>query len=281
MLRDAGIQVLLTYESLRTILPVVGVETVLCLDTCVEQLANESVEDPPNCVDAENLIYVIYTSGSTGTPKGVGMPHGAIANLMLWQCEYSHQYRKAKTLQFTSMSFDVACQEIFATWCSGGVLLLVDEEQRRNFVTLAHIVCVEGIERLFLPFVALQQFAEVFVSGQEWPWTLREVITAGEQLLISAPIDELFQRVSSATLHNQYGPAESHVVARVPTCGKYRHMGKVATYWQANSQCPTLCALWAWRAYSNRCCRKLFLAGRALARGYLDRPETHGRAVYT
>src|SRR3712207_7400589 len=31
--------------------------------------------------------YVLFTSGSTGRPKGVMVPHGAIANRVLWMHE--------------------------------------------------------------------------------------------------------------------------------------------------------------------------------------------------
>src|SRR5262249_57867693 len=102
--------------------------------------------------------YVLYTSGSTGTPKGVAMTHGALANLVVWQTTRSTP-APARTLQFASLGFDVSFQEIFSTWCSGGALVLVTEEQRKDPEALWRLISEQLIVRLFLPFVMLQQMA--------------------------------------------------------------------------------------------------------------------------
>jgi acyl-coenzyme A synthetase/AMP-(fatty) acid ligase len=41
---------------------------------------------------------------------------------------------------------------------------------------------------------------------------LREVISAGEQLLITPQVRAFFKRLPNCVLHNQYGPTETHVV---------------------------------------------------------------------
>ena len=69
-----------------------------------------------------------------------------------------------------------------------------------------------SVERLFLPFIALQQLAEVADVEGRVLQDLREVITAGEQLRITPPIDRMFERLGDCSLYNQYGPTESHVV---------------------------------------------------------------------
>src|SRR4029077_11666021 len=107
----------------------------------------------------ENLAYVIYTSGSTGRPKGVAMGHRPLANLLAWQLEHWSETETApaaRTLQFASLSFDVAFQEIFSTWCAGGTLILIDDETRRDPEALLGLLAEQQVERLFLPFVALQ-----------------------------------------------------------------------------------------------------------------------------
>jgi len=98
-------------------------------------------------------------------------------------------------------------QEIFSTWCSGGALVCVDEEKRRDFVQLAQTISDFKVERLFLPYVALRQLAET----TQQPLLLREVITAGEQLKITPAIKSFFARLNECRLFNQYGPAETHV----------------------------------------------------------------------
>jgi hypothetical protein len=57
--------------------------------------------------------------------------------------------------------------------------------------------------------VALQALAEQ--APENLPASLRDVITAGEQLRITPQIRSLFTRLPGARLHNHYGPTETHV----------------------------------------------------------------------
>ncbi|HET9227885.1 MAG TPA: condensation domain-containing protein, partial [Thermoanaerobaculia bacterium] len=159
-------------------------------------------------VTPNNLCYVVYTSGSTGRPKGVAMTHAAITAMLLWQ-QRTSSAKAGRTLQFTSLSFDVSFQEIFSTWWAGGTLVLVSDDVRRDPPALARLLAEQRIERLFLPFVALQQLAMAALEG-ELPLHLREVMSAGEQLYVTPQVAELFSRLPGAELHNHYGPSETH-----------------------------------------------------------------------
>jgi amino acid adenylation domain-containing protein len=212
MLEDSGAKVLLTQEEFADVLPVAPIERVL-LDADWESISREAEVDAPTTgVLPENVSYVLYTSGSTGTPKGVAMCHRALTNLVSWQLRHSNLPAGGRTLQFASLNFDVSFQEIFATLCGGGTLVLVDETTRRDPLALLRHLSDERVERLFLPFVALQQLAEAARGAPHPLLVLREVITAGEQLHVTPAVSELFARMESCTLHNQYGPTESHVV---------------------------------------------------------------------
>jgi amino acid adenylation domain-containing protein len=160
---------------------------------------------PPRATD---LAYVIYTSGSTGRPKGVAMPHAPLVNLLEWHLAYLPGL--GRTLQFAPLGFDVSFQEIFSTWTAGGTLVLAPGETRRDPGLLWNFVAREEIERLFLPCVALEQLASA-ARGSQAP-RLREIITAGEQLRITPAITALFENNRHCTLHNHYGPTETHVV---------------------------------------------------------------------
>lgn len=209
-----GLQLLLTSQNVWTQLPAVAqavqkIPSIIYLDQADTSQTQASVDNPESASHPDHLLYLLFTSGSTGTPKGVTMPHRALINLLQWQQQQCPTTLGERTLQFTPLSFDVATQEIFSTLCFGGTLVLVADPVRRNPQKLWQLLQTQAIERLFLPFVALQQLAEA-AQGKR-PDALKTVITAGEQLQITPAIAQFFQQ-PGCTLHNHYGPTESHVV---------------------------------------------------------------------
>ncbi len=159
-------------------------------------------------IAAGEIVYVMYTSGSTGKPKGVMMGHKTLDNLIKWQRQ-SSDCSNGVTLQYAPISFDVSFQEILSTLSYGGTLVLCDEETRRDPRKLADLIISQKVERIFVPFITLQQLANV--EGNH-PSCLREVITAGEQLRITPAIRLFFKSLPHCKLINQYGPTETHVV---------------------------------------------------------------------
>jgi len=166
-------------------------------------------QDRPHAA-ATDLTYVLFTSGSTGRPKGVAMGATPLRYLIAWHAQHPRLGQMARTLQFAPLSFDVHFQEIFSTLACAGTLVLLPEEQRRD-PSLLHAALIERrIERIFVPYVALQMLADA--ARDVAPGYLRDVISAGEQLQITPAIRSLFTRLPEAQLHNHYGPTESHVV---------------------------------------------------------------------
>lgn len=160
----------------------------------------------------DDPAYVLFTSGSTGLPKGVVMIHRALMNLVEWQNSRTNLGTAARTLQFAPVSFDVSFQEMFTTWSTGGTLVLIEDEMRLNAIKLLEFISKNKIERLFLPFIALQHLAEVAQNSNLKPDTLQDVITAGEQLQVTRHIRNFFSQLPHCKLHNHYGPTETHVV---------------------------------------------------------------------
>ncbi|MFL6199844.1 MAG: amino acid adenylation domain-containing protein [Thermoanaerobaculia bacterium] len=214
MLEDAHAPVLVTHAPLVGKVPG-GVQNVIRVDD-----PDGRGFLPAGCTTPDNLCYLIYTSGSTGRPKGVAMTHAAITAMLLWQ-QRTSSAKAGRTLQFTSLSFDVSFQEIFSTWWAGGTLVLVSEDVRRDPPALARLLAEQRVERLFLPFVALQQLALSAISALEgdFPSSLREVMSAGEQLYVTPQVAELFSRLPGAELHNHYGPSETHAVSWLDLLG--------------------------------------------------------------
>ncbi|MBE9121162.1 amino acid adenylation domain-containing protein [Tychonema sp. LEGE 07199] len=272
MLADTKTPVILTQSHLVSGLPEHQARTV-CLDANWQEIANYSTENPASTVSPDNLTYTIYTSGSTGKPKGVLLPHRALVNLIAWQLQNSTLEDAAKTLQFASLSFDVSFQEMFCTWCAGGTLVFITEEIRRDAQSLLQLIEREKIQRLFLPFIALQHLAEAADTYKLVPKSLREVITAGEQLQVNRYITSFFQQLENCTLHNQYGPSESHVVTAYTLSGQPENWPALPAIGRpiANTQIYLL--------HQNGepvplgVGGELYIGGICLARGYLNRPD--------
>ena len=161
------------------------------------------------------LAYLLYTSGSTGKSKGVCMGHAPLVNLLRWQERHSTAATGTRTLQFAPLTFDVSFQEIFATLTTGGTLVLIEDELRLDPQKLLRFIGTEGINRIFLPFVALQYITEAADAAKLFPSCLKEVMTAGEQLKITPQVVSFFSALPGAVLYNQYGPTETHVVTEL------------------------------------------------------------------
>ncbi|UQS17581.1 hybrid non-ribosomal peptide synthetase/type I polyketide synthase [Pseudomonas sp. HS6] len=170
----------------------------------------------------ERPLYTLFTSGSTGTPKGVQVPERTLCNLLQWQRSEGQLPAKAVTLQFSMLSFDVSFQEIFSTLCGGGSYHLITPRWRQDAEALLDYMVEARIERLFLPYVALQHLAQTAVARGFYPSALREVITAGEQLLCTDALRNWFGGMPQASLFNHYGPTETHVVSalRLPAVAR-------------------------------------------------------------
>lgn len=272
LIADTQMPVLLTQQHLQTRLPADSVAQ-LCLDTDWDDIASCPTTRLRSAVSPEHLAYLIYTSGSTGMPKGVAMPHAALTNLCTWQERNSSLPLRTRTLQFASLSFDVASQEIFCTLGFGHTLVLLTEETRRDPVSLLSLIVGESIARLFLPVVALHQLAEEAATASNLPNTLQEVSIAGEQLQITSYVIALFERLSTCRLVNQYGPSESHVVSvyTLPATPQHwvlappigRPIDNTALYVLDASMQPVPPGVVG----------ELHIGGRGVARGYLNRPE--------
>jgi amino acid adenylation domain-containing protein len=273
MLEDAAVSVLLTQQHLVDKLPECQAQLV-CLDTNWQVISQFSQDNLISDVQANNLGYVIYTSGSTGQPKGVAMNQLGLCNLILWQLQNTTISHGAKTLQFAPISFDVSFQEMFSTWFSGGTLLLIPEELRRDPVALLGVLQEQAVERLFLPFVALQQLAEEAVGNESLTSSnLREIITAGEQLQITPAISNWLSKLTNCTLHNHYGPSESHAITTFSLTNSVNRWPLLPPIGRpiANTQIYILDKYL--QPVPIGVPGELHIGGVSLARGYFNRPE--------
>ena len=269
MLADALPVLLLGRAELLAELGGSGVAT-LPLESVV---AGAMGELPSVAEDADALAYVLFTSGSTGRPKGVAMRRGPLARLIDWHVAHPRLGKPARTLQFAPFGFDVSFQEIFSTLASGGTLVLPSEAERRDPYALLALLERERVERIFLPYVALQALAEAVATGGTLPRELRDVITAGEQLRITPTIRTLFRALPGCVLHNHYGPTETHVVTAHELSGDPAGWPELPPIGRALPHVRMRVVDAAWNDAVDDAEGELLLGGDCLAAGYIHRPE--------
>ncbi|MGQ4599558.1 amino acid adenylation domain-containing protein [Nocardia sp. R6R-6] len=259
-------------------------DAALILDTT--SLFDDSTDDAdvalPDHVSPDAVAYVLFTSGSTGEPKGVAMPRRGLTALVDWQIRAATGTGLRSTLQLAPLSFDVSFQEIFTTLAAGSTLRVSSADLRSNVEQLLSTVVDEGIERLFLPYVALQAFAEAVVARRVFPTELKVLISSGEQLRITDEIRALCKVVPGLVLENQYGPTESHVATAFTLRGRADEFPALPPIGRAIDGGIVELLDGALRPVPDGVIGEIYLGGPSLARGYEGRPAlTAARFVAT
>lgn len=279
ILDDVKPLVLLTQKHLVAELPT-STAQVVCLDEW-QLYAQHSQENPSSSVTAENLAYVIYTSGSTGTPKGVLITHQALVNHSIAAAKTYELQPEDRILQFASVSFDVAAEELFSSWLSASTVVI-----RPNTILLfAHFVqflVQEKLTVLNLPTAYWHEWVSYLAQTKaSLPPTLRLVIVGTEQTLPEKLalwqklVGEAHPRIRWL---NAYGPTEATIGVTIyepPEPATFQE-NQAANYVPvgrpiANTQVylldkhlqPTPMGVPG----------ELYISGICIARGYLNHPE--------
>ncbi|MBF3045578.1 AMP-binding protein, partial [Pseudomonas aeruginosa] len=198
---------------------VAAAERVLPVEELVADIEPETFAAP----QLDELAMLLFTSGSTGRPKGVELSHRMWANYTQWQLRVASGVPGLRTLQFAPLSFDMAFQEIFSTLCGGGELQLISNRERMDPSALLHVLERRQVQRVLLPFVALQRLAEASNTLGVRPGALRVVVSSGEQLRITEDVRAFCAAMPGLLLENQYGPTETHQVTYHSLSGDPAH----------------------------------------------------------
>lgn len=241
-----------------------------------EAMAHYSGSDLPSTGASSDLAYIIYTSGSTGRPKGVPVTHRALVNHALAIAQEFGLNSADRVLQFASPSFDVAAEEMFPTWLSGGTLVLHEAEALapEEFLVELDETAVTVVN---LPATYWGEWLIAMVTADSaLPSGLRLVVIGSER--VPPERVALWQRHygTRVPLINAYGVTEATITAllyRVPSGPLLdplpaeipigRPIANVQAYVldRHRQPCPVGVA------------GELYLGGDGLSRGYLSHPE--------
>lgn len=207
ILEDADVQVLFTTDSVSIELSQAWNGEILYPSNFTNR---ERVECILPSIKLADSAFVIYTSGSTGKPKGILQTHQCLVNVVLNEVHFCGFEKKLRTLQYSSLAFDVyIAHEMFYSFLSEGTLCIISDDVKRNLVLLADFLIEKQIERCLLPISIINVLGhteELFLLNK----ALKHLISAGEQFTISDELLKLFQRNPRLNIHNFYGPSETH-----------------------------------------------------------------------
>src|SRR5262249_14287343 len=208
---DASVSMLLTEEQLSTRLPEHRAQ-VIYLDMEREAIAVENEANPVWTGTTDNLAYVIYTSGSTGRPKGVAVSHQSLVNHSLTVSAAYRLITDDRVLQFSSISFDVAAEEIFSALLSGASIFLPSEKVIDS-MGLLRLIEDQKLSVLNLPAAFFHAWVrEVAATGRNVPPCLRLLVVGSEKVSLEA-FDAWRRLASGARLINAYGTSDTTITS--------------------------------------------------------------------
>lgn len=268
---DAGCAVVLTRGSLAREFEGTGARVV---DLEQEPTDIDRLDELPDWPAPHPLqaAYVIYTSGSTGTPKGVVVPHEALAAFAMACVDGFALTPADRVLQFHSIAFDAAGEEIYPCLLAGATLVLGPDGGHGTNDELFRYCRASEVTVLDFPTAYWHPLVTDLVGGRvRLPEATRLVIIGGERV---AP-----ERVAAWRRHtgdcprllNTYGPTEATVTATSFACddcatGREVPIGKPLRHQRLYVLDPKL------RPVPVGLPGELCLGGIGLARGYLGRP---------
>ncbi|KAI1262508.1 hypothetical protein F5Y18DRAFT_397403, partial [Xylariaceae sp. FL1019] len=109
---------------------VIGVSRAFLSQLMTSPPVRERVVHP--VVVPSNGAFIVHTSGSTGRPKGSILEHRSLATGLVSVCRKIQLDQRARTLQFSSYTFDCHIIEIFGTLLHGGCVCVVSDDERMD-----------------------------------------------------------------------------------------------------------------------------------------------------
>ncbi|MGJ6967050.1 amino acid adenylation domain-containing protein [Streptosporangium sp. G11] len=163
---------------------------------------------PPH---GEQLAYVLFTSGTTGTQKAVEVPHRALgAHAEAVRAAYALS-GEDRVLQFATISFDVALEEILPTLLAGATLVLAPTSAMTT-EQLTGLLARERVTVANLPTPYWEQWVrDLDQGGGTVPPSLR-LLVIGSDMGRAATL-ATWRRFGQVETINAYGLTETTVTS--------------------------------------------------------------------
>nr|WP_233467067.1 non-ribosomal peptide synthetase [Dolichospermum flos-aquae] len=284
MIQDAQISVLVTQEKWSTLISDYS-GTIICLDSQHDAIFDHSDSEARprnrhlvNTVKPDHLAYVIYTSGSTGKPKGVMIEHQSLVNFTQMAIAQYNISTGDRILQFSSISFDVAAEEIYPGLSCGATLVLRTEEMISSVSSFVQQSQDWQITVWDLPTAYWHLIVnELAMNPIALPESLRLVIIGGERVLPERVKTWLKDIGHFPQLINCYGPTETTVAASICCLSSLSATQLERTEIPIGKPMGDNIEIYILdqnlESVPTETIGEIYIGGAGLAKGYLHRPE--------
>ena len=268
IMEDAQVEIVLTHSSLK---PRLSDVRVLCLDTERSTIADASQAEPTVNVRPHHLAYIIYTSGSTGKPKGVMIEHRAVSQFIHAAIADHGITPSDCLLQFASISFDVAVEEIFTCLVTGAKLQLRTDDMIGTPAQFLRSCQDWGVTVIDIPTAYWHQ---LMAAGHlQFPANLRLVLIGGERALPSLMKTWQQQIGDYPRLINCYGPTEATIAATNFEISRNVNIRQEVPIGHPYINSEVYILDHYGQLLPVGVPGELHIGGKSLARGYLNRPD--------
>ncbi|MFC6010970.1 non-ribosomal peptide synthetase [Nocardia lasii] len=264
MLVDSGAELGIAYrvdaERLDTGLPWLTLDSAeLATELAAAPADPVTAADRPRRLFGEDVAYLIYTSGSTGVPKGVAVTHTGLAALCEEMIRRFGITGAARTLHFSSPSFDASVLELLLAIGAGATMVIAAPDIYGG-EELTDLLRAERVTHAFITPTALAGLDPTGLPD------LETVLVGGE-----ACPPELVARWTTPqrTFFNLYGPTEITIAASISDTLRPDEPISIG------APIPGMRALILdsrLHRVPDRVPGELYLAGSGLARGYHGNP---------
>lgn len=216
-------------------------------------------------VNTVTEAYLIFTSGSTGKSKGVMISRSSLSHYIQSIKETLFQEGGGNMALFSSVAFDMTITPLFAPLATGKTLFLFEQHTPPHLALKKIFASGMGIDTVKMT----PSHIDLIESLQIKKTDVKQIIAGGEALLDRHT--KTIRKISkSIPIFNEYGPTEATVGSSVskitdnsprisigkPMAGtvlyvldRYRHLLPIGS------------------------AGELYIGGKGLSMGYLDRPE--------